>query len=245
LLVTSAVYRQSSAPGAALLERDLANRLLARGPRFRLEAETVRDQTLATSGLLSRKMFGPSVMPPQPEGIWQVVYSGDAWVTPAGDDRYRRGVYTFWRRTSPYPSMMAFDATSREFCVVRRLRTNTPLQALVTLNDPAFTEAAQEIARRVMTETGPGARADANPEARAAHLFRLCLLRPPRADETQRLLSLWRSEHRNYQNDPGAAKLMATEPRGPAPAGVDLAELAAWTVVANVVLNLDEFLTKG
>ena len=125
------------------LAQDTNNRLLSRGPRFRMEAEMVRDVALTSSGLLSDKMYGRSVMPPQPPGVWQVVYSSDKWDTSLGEDRYRRGLYTFWRRTSPYPAMMAFDATSRELCTVRRIRTNTPLAALVTLNDPAFVEAAR------------------------------------------------------------------------------------------------------
>jgi hypothetical protein len=239
-IVTSSTYRQSSRATPELLERDPKNRLLARGPRFRLEAELIRDQALAVSGLLSPKMFGPSVMPPQPDGIWQVVYSGDTWVTPASEDKYRRGLYTFWRRTSPYPSMMTFDATSREFCVVRRVRTNTPLQALVTLNDPVYVEAAQALARKMLIAAPKGA----PPEERAAFGFRLSMIRPPGEDEVQRLVALYKSEHESYKKDDKAARQMATDPLGPAPDGIDIAELAAWTVVSNVLLNLDEFLTK-
>ena len=142
LLVTSATYRQSSRITPALLAHDPANRLLARGPRFRMEAEMLRDITLAASGLLSPKIGGPSVFPLQPDGIWNNPYSGDTWKVSEGEDRYRRGLYTFWRRTSPYPAFTTFDASSREFCTLRRLRTNTPLQALTTLNDPAFFRAA-------------------------------------------------------------------------------------------------------
>ena len=129
LIVTSATYRQSPRVSPELFERDPQNRLLARGPRVRLEAEMVRDQALAVSGLLSPKFGGPSVMPPMPDGIWNSPYSGDRWSTSAGEDRYRRGLYTFWKRTNPYPSFMSFDAPSREVCTVRRPRTNTPLQA--------------------------------------------------------------------------------------------------------------------
>ncbi len=144
LLVTSATYRQSSRVMPEVLAKDPRNRLLSRGPRFRLEAEMVRDQALALSGLLSRKMHGPSVYPPQPPGLWQAAFNGQrTWAMSSGVDRYRRGLYTFWRRTVPYPSMAAFDATSRETCTVRRIRTNTPLQAFVTLNDPVYVEAAQ------------------------------------------------------------------------------------------------------
>jgi hypothetical protein len=238
-LVLSSVYRQSSAATPALIERDPKNLLLARGPRFRLEAELVRDQALAACGLLSRKMLGPSVMPLQPDGVWNVVYSGDSWQTSAGEDRHRRGVYTFWRRTSPYPSMMAFDANSREYCVVRRLRTNTPLQALVTLNDPVYIEAAQALARRLVREAGP------DESARARLAFRLSLLREPAPEEIERLVALHREERRGFAGDPEAAKKLASDPLGPPPDVADVAELAAWTLVANVIMNLDEFLTRG
>src|SRR5204863_2947381 len=133
MIVTSATYRQSSRATPQLLEKDPRNRLFARGPRFRLEAETVRDQALALSGLLSRKVGGPSVYPPQPPGLWQAAFNGQrTWATSTGEDKYRRGLYTFWRRTIPYPSMATFDAPSREICSIRRIRTNTPLQAFVT-----------------------------------------------------------------------------------------------------------------
>ncbi len=131
-MVMSATYRQSSKVTPELKEKDLYNRLLARGPRVRLSAEQVRDQALTVSGLLSRKIGGPSVMPPQPEGVWQIVYSGRQWKTSEGEDAFRRGLYTFWRRSTPYPSMISFDSPVREICVSRRIRTNTPLQALVT-----------------------------------------------------------------------------------------------------------------
>ncbi len=155
-IVRSATYRQSSAVPGSLGERDPYNRLLARGPRVRMEAEMVRDVSLAASGLLSRKMYGPSVYPEQPPGIWNMPYNSDKWATSEGEDRYRRSLYTFWRRTSPYPSFMTFDATSREFCQVRRVRTNTPLQALTLLNDPAAFSAARALAKRVLLEA-PGA----------------------------------------------------------------------------------------
>ncbi|HEY2953372.1 MAG TPA: DUF1553 domain-containing protein, partial [Verrucomicrobiae bacterium] len=239
LIVTSATYRQSSKVGPRLVERDPYNRLLARGPRVRLEAEMIRDQALAISGLLSRKMGGPSVMPPQPDGLWQVVYSGDKWETSKGEDKYRRGLYTFWRRTTPYPSMVTFDAPSREFCVVRRSRSNTPLQALTLLNDPAYVEAAQALARRMMTEGG------ATVEARATHGFRLCLARAPRPEEIKRLVSLYQTELAQYRQDAKAAEKMANSELGKAPSDLSAEELAAWTVLANVLLNLDETITKG
>ena len=144
-IVMSATYRQSSKTTPDRLEKDPYNRLLSRGARFRLSAEQIRDQSLAVSGLLETKFGGKSVMPPQPEGIWNVVYSNHKWETKP-EDKYRRGLYTFWRRTTPYPSMTSFDSPSREFCVSRRIRTNTPLQALVTLNDPVYLETSMSFA---------------------------------------------------------------------------------------------------
>jgi len=185
-MAMSATYRQSSAVAPALLEKDPRNRLLARGARFRLDAEVVRDQALAAAGLLSRKLYGPPVMPWQPEGIWMVVYNGESWITSDGEDRYRRGLYTFLRRTSPYPSMITYDAPTGELCTIRRIRTNTPLQALASLNDPVSMEAAQHLALRALREAGPG---DA---ARATRLFELLLVRPPRAAELERILQLHR-----------------------------------------------------
>ncbi len=168
LIVTSATYRQSSKVRLDLREKDLRNRFLARAPRIRLEAEMVRDQALALSGLLSRKVGGPSIFPPQPDGLWQAAFNGErTWTTSKGDDRYRRGLYVFWRRTVPYPSMATFDAPSREICAIKRVRTNTPLQSFVTLNDPVYVEAAQALARRIVNEGGTDvtARAALGPEA--------------------------------------------------------------------------------
>src|SRR5690606_27006933 len=147
-LVTSTTYRQSSVSNKRTAEKDPDNKYFARGPRFRLSAEQVRDQALAVSGLLSSKMYGPSVMPQQPEGVWMSVYSGESWKTSPGEDQHRRGVYTFIKRTSPYPSYLTFDASSREVCLVDRITTNTPLQALTTLNDPVYIEAYVHLARR-------------------------------------------------------------------------------------------------
>ena len=153
-IVMSNTYQQDSRTTPEFLAKDRFNRLLARGPRMRLDAETVRDNALAVAGLLSHKTGGPSVMPMQPPGIWASVYSGDTWVTSAGEDQFRRGIYTFIKRTSPYPSMLTFDGTSRETCTVRRIRTNTPLQALTTLNDPVYVEAAQALARQMIMQGG-------------------------------------------------------------------------------------------
>ncbi len=238
LIVTSATYRQSSRVTPDGLERDPSNRWLARGPRFRLEAEMIRDRILATSGLLSRKLYGPSVMPHQPEGIWQVVYSGDKWITSRGGDRYRRGLYTFWRRTSPHPAMTAFDAPSREVCVLQRPRTNTPLQALALLNDPACFEAAQALARRLMTEGG------GDVSSRIGYGFRLCLSRHPEVAERDRMAELYQTELAHFREDAEAAKALVGDAVPSKDQRLDTAELAAWTVVANVLLNLDEMVTK-
>jgi hypothetical protein len=219
-IVLSAAYRQSSAVPTALAERDPYNRLFARGPRVRLEAEMIRDVTLAVSGLLSEKISGPSVFPLQPDGIWNMPYNSDKWTVSQGEDRFRRSLYTFWRRTSPYPSFMTFDATSREFCTVRRVRTNTPLQALTLLNDPASFEAARALAGRMVA-------GGTTPAARASTGVKLVLTRPSQPQEVERLVALYEQELAQYR------KRGESEP-----------ELAAWTMVANVLLNLDEAITK-
>jgi hypothetical protein len=239
-IVLSATYRQSSRVTPQLRQLDPQNELLARGPRFRLPAEMIRDQALAVSGLLSRKMYGPSVRPPRPQLGLRAAFGGSTdWETSPGEDRYRRGLYTQWRRTTPYPSLTTFDAPSREVCTVRRISTNTPLQALVTLNDPVFVEAAQALARRVLRET-PGADA----RQRVGHAFRLVVSRKPTEDEAHRLAELLSAVAADCQNRPEAARALATVPLGPAPAGVDLSHLAAWTVASNVLLNLDETLAR-
>jgi hypothetical protein len=237
LIVTSAAYRQTSKCPPDLVARDPENRLIGCGPRVRLSAEVIRDQALAAAGLLSHKKGGPSVHPPQPDlGLRAAFGGGIDWKTSTGEDRYRRALYTTWRRSNPYPSMATFDAPSREVCTVRRPRTNTPLQALVTMNDPAYVEAAQALARR-MVRDGGSTTAD-----RAIHGFRLVLARYPVAAEVDRLVRLHDEALADYAASPADAKQMATDPLGPVPADldVDLADLAAWTVVANVILNLDE-----
>src|SRR5262249_31824971 len=237
-IVLSATYRQSARATPELHRRDPFNRLLGRGPRYRMDAEMVRDNALAVSGLLNRKVGGPSVFPYQPEGIWFNPYSGDKWVMSTNGDQYRRGLYTFWRRTAPYASFMAFDAPSREVCTERRPRTNTPLQALATLNDKAFVDPAAALARRMMTEAK-------GEEERATLGFRLCVARAPSKIELTHLLNLYKESLEKYRKDTTAAKVLATAGIGPPPSNLDVAELAAWTVVANVLLNLDETLTKG
>jgi len=238
LLVTSAAYRQSSKVTPDLLERDPDNRLLSRGPRFRMSAEMVRDQALAVSGLLSQKMFGPSVRPARPAAGLSAAFGGGLdWTTSSGEDRYRRALYTEQRRTSPYPSMATFDLPSREICTLRRARTNTPLQALVTLNDPVYVEAAQALARR-MIAAGP------DPRERIQLGFRACVARPPEDAEVDRLLALYDQAKESLGRDPKNAADLATVPLGPLPQGMDAVDAAAWTAVANVLLNLDETLMK-
>ncbi|HEX7899082.1 MAG TPA: DUF1553 domain-containing protein [Planctomycetota bacterium] len=238
MLATSATYRQASKTTPEVIRKDPFNRLLSVGPRQRLTAEQVRDQALAASGLLSAKIGGPSVYPPRPKQNLSAAFgSSQDWEDSKGEDRYRRGLYTFWRRSMPYPSMATFDAPSCEVTTMRRIPTNTPLQALVTLNDPVYVEAAQALARR-MVEGGADAR------SRAEHGFRRCLSRVPRAVEVDRLVALYERAKKKYAADAAAAKEMATNPLGPAPAGMDVAELAAWTVVGNVLLNLDEVFMK-
>ena len=237
-LVTSSTYRQTSFVSPELQERDPHNRLLARGPRFRISAEMIRDQALFVGGLLSRKMYGPSVQPPRPVLGLRAAFGGSTdWKTSGGEDKFRRGLYTSWRRTTPYPSMVTFDAPSREFCTVRRIRTNTPLQALVTLNDVVYVEAAQSLARRMFLSSDEDAE-------RISFGFRACLARYPTSAETTRLLALLEDARASYAQDETAARQLATDPLGPLPEGMEAANLAAWTVVANVLMNLDEFLAR-
>ncbi len=238
-IALSATYCQSSKVDAERLEKDPLNELLSRGPRQRLSAEMVRDHALAASGLLSRKMYGTPVKPPQPSlGLKAAFGSGIDWQTSKGEDKFRRGIYINWRRSNPYPSMAAFDAPTRALCTLKRVPTNTPLQALVTMNDPVYVETAQALARRIAKEGGETVR------EKVVHGFRLCLARPPQPPETDRLVALHDKLLSEYRQDPTAAKVMATDPLGPLPADMDVAELAAWTVVGNVLLNLDEIFLK-
>ena len=237
-LVMSRTYRQSSKVTDKLLAKDADNEWYARGARFRISAEMIRDQALAVSGLLSRKMYGPSVNPPQPDLNLKAAFGGTLdWQTSKGADVHRRGLYTEWRRTNPYPSMITFDAPSREACMIRRVRTNTPLQALVTLNDPCYIEAAQALARKLIQVDGDAA-------AKAAAGLRMCLQREATAEEAKRLAELYEEVRLDYLASPKDAETMATVPIGPLPKGADAVELAAWTVVGNVLLNLDEMFLK-
>jgi hypothetical protein len=238
MLVLSATYRQDSSVLPDLQARDPYNRLLARGPRFRMEAEMVRDVALAASGQLSPKIGGPSVFPSQPPNIWDNPYDNSKWIESTGEDRYRRSLYTFLRRTSPYPMFTTFDATSRELCTVRRVRTNTPLQALATLNDQGFFEHARALATRMRKEGG------STVDARLSYGFRLVTSRLPDTTELSRL----RAFHVKATGHYAAAPTEAAEALGRAKdtkVTADDIELAAWTMVGNVLLNLDETVTKG
>ncbi len=238
-IVTSATYRQSSDANAVSMELDPQNRLLSRGPRHRLAAETVRDQALAIAGLLSPKMHGPSVQPPRPVLGLTAAFGGSTdWETSPGEDRYRRGLYTRWQRTMPYPSMDAFDAPSREVCTLRRIRTNTPLQALVTLNDPVYVEAAQGLARRILKEGGDTL------EGRLEYGFLLCTSRPPTLNELNVLRQSWELARAAYAGNEADATTIATDPLGPLPEGINPIDAAAWTVLGNILLNLDETLAR-
>jgi Protein of unknown function (DUF1553)/Protein of unknown function (DUF1549)/Planctomycete cytochrome C/NedA-like, galactose-binding domain len=236
-MVTSATYRQSSRLSPASLGGDRDGRLLSRMARVPLEAEQVRDQALAIAGLLSARSHGPSVFPPQPAGLWQAAFNNERrWVTSVGEDRYRRGLYVFWRRSVPYPSMEVFDAPNRELCSLRRTRTNTPLQAFVTLNDPVYVECAQALARR-MLEEGDGA-----PVIRG---MELCLQRPPSDRERELLGDLYKDALAELERAPlEDAVRLATNPLGPLPEEQDPRQAAAWTAVAGVLLNLDAVLNR-
>ena len=243
LIVTSATYRQSSMASRELIERDPENRLLARGPRFRLPAEMVRDNALAISGLLNDKIGGPSVYPYQPRGLWEEMafgegYSGQSYTESSGPELYRRGMYTVWKRTVPPPSLTLFDAPDREKCTARRTVTNTPLQALALLNDPTYVEAARALAERTLRHGGKSDR------ARIDFAFKLATARTPDLEGRAVLLNSLREFRSTYHQDQvGANKLLsvgATKADASLPAG----ELAAWTTLASMILNLDETITK-
>jgi hypothetical protein len=221
-VVLSKTYQQSLIVTVEHLKLDPRNRFLGRGPRVRLSAEAVRDQALVASGLLTRQLGGPSVMPPQPPGVWKSTYSGEKWKNAEGPNRYRRALYTYLKRTSPYPAMTTFDAGSGEVCQIRRVRTNTPLQALVTLNDPAYIEAAGTLSRR-MTSIENG--------------FRLVLTRPPTERELIRLEQLYATLKTDFTAQPGEAIALLKSAR------LESGD-AALVAVANVLLNLDEALMK-
>jgi hypothetical protein len=228
-IVMSATYRQSSIGSRELFEKDPANHFLARGPRVRLSAEQVRDQTLAVSGLLSKKMYGKPVMPYQPDGVWAAVNSNLNYKQSEGEDQYRRAIYTFARRTGPYPSMFNFDSPSREVCVARRIRTNTPLQSLVLLNDPVFVEASNYLAKKAFTKTQDS-------ENQIIMCYQSALQHEPNRKDLKALVNLYEVTLENFRKKPKEIKAYLKGNQKP--------ELAALSVVANAIINLDEFVTK-
>ncbi|MCS6775464.1 MAG: DUF1553 domain-containing protein, partial [Chthonomonadaceae bacterium] len=243
LLVTSSTYRQSSRVTPSLLRKDPENRLLARGPRHRLQAEFVRDLALAVSGLLVPKIGGPSVKPYHPPGLWEEMafgggFSAQTYVQDHGENLYRRSLYTFWKRTVPPPSLQTFDAPEREFCVVRRSTTNTPLQALVLMNDPTYVEAARKFAERILLKAH-------SPASRIALAYRIALARDPRPAETRILLRAFHQQWNRFRRDRAAAEQLLGVGESPRHPGLDVAELAAWTTVTSILLTLDETISKG
>jgi hypothetical protein len=241
-ILMSATYRQSSQVTPEKLERDPANRLLARGPRFRMDAEMVRDYALDVSGLMTTKIGGPSVKPYQPPGVWaaiaMTVSNTKKYEPDSGENLYRRSLYTFWKRMAPPASLEIMNAPNREYCVVRRERTNTPLQALVTLNDEQFIEAARQLASRSLKDGGD------TMAARLQTLGQRVLVRPVRAEELavlERSLAELQSYYTAHGED--AAELLKVG-ESPADETIPAEELAAWTMLANQMLNLDEVLNK-
>ncbi|MDA0933878.1 MAG: DUF1553 domain-containing protein, partial [Planctomycetota bacterium] len=237
LIVTSETYRQSSRRRGDV---DPSNRLLARGPRFRMTAEMIRDHALAASGLLSLGLGGPPVYPPQPGGLWrQIGRNEPKYVTATGADRFRRGIYVIWRRAAPYPSFVLFDGPDRASCHPTRSRTNTPMQALALLNDQGFVEAALGLARL-------GASRDEAPSQALAWAFRRVLARKPNPSELAFLEDALSEEERRFEADPESArKIVDGSPAVPVDAGLDRARVAAWFQVATILLNLDEAVSKG
>jgi len=237
-IVTSATYRQASAATPELMQRDPENRLLAHGARFRLPAETVRDQALSMAGLLVEKLGGPSVKPYQPEGLWTDLTQQGQYVQDHGDNLYRRSLYTFWKRTIPPPSMANFDAPSRESCIVQRGFTNSPLQALDLMNDVSYLEAARVLAERMIKEGGSTA------EQRIAFAFRLATGRRPNAKESQVLSDSLHYSLDRFQTRPENATKYLSLGEHPRDPKLDVKELAAYTSVASLIINLDETVTK-
>ena len=238
-MVMSATYRQSAAVTSELLARDSENRLLARGPRHRLEAELIRDNALTISGLLNRTLGGKSTRPPQPPGIWEVnEMGGQSYQKSPGADQYRRGLYTYWRRSTVYPAFITFDAPTREFCAAARARTSTPLQSLVLMNDPVYVEAARVLAQRVLAEAPP------DHDARLTHAWRLALGRVPAEKERGILEKTLAEQLATYGQDPAAASALLKVGDAPKAGNASDAELAAWTTIANVLLNLNETITN-
>jgi hypothetical protein len=237
-IVMSATYRQSSKVTPELMQKDPENRLLARGPRVRLAAEMVRDNALSVSGLLVDKIGGPSVKPYQPAGLWKELSGGDDYKQDHGDALYRRSLYTFWKRTAPPPMMMSFDAAGREACVVRELRTNTPMQSLNLMNDVTFLEAARKMAERMMRDGGSTA------AERIGYGFELATAHKPGERELEILLEGFAYYRDGFQSDGASAARYLAQGEAARDPRLDARELAAYTAVASTILNLDATLTK-
>jgi hypothetical protein len=238
-IVLSSVYRQSSVPrDLRLLESDPDNKQLARGPRHRLSAEQVRDSVLTASGLLVRTLGGPSVMPYQPEGLWEEAGTNKKYSQAKGEGLYRRSLYTFWRRTAPPPSMLTFDATSRETCTAKRELTATPLQALILLNDPQYIEAARVLAQDLI------AKYPSDLELRWGDAFRRLTSRPPNEKELDVLRQLYAEQLEYFSSAPDAAKSFLAVGEKPVPDKVDLNDLAATSVLVETIISFDETITK-
>jgi hypothetical protein len=232
-IVLSATYKQQSIFTKELIKKDPYNKLYARGPRVRLSAEQIRDQTLAVSSLLSPKMYGKSVMPYQPDGIWRSPYNGDTWKLSEGEDQYRRSLYTYFKRTAPYPSMITFDGGAREVCVIRRIRTNTPLQALTSLNDSSYIIMARSFAKSMENVKGPI-------EAKIKTGYEQMMYKPIAENKLNALTSLYQSSLSKYQSNKKAATILVSDSTLASPTN-----RAALVVVANAMLNLDEWLNKN
>jgi hypothetical protein len=238
-MVTSGTYRQSSQCSKELQERDPFNRELARQSRFRLDAEFVRDNALAISGLLVRTVGGPSVKPYQPAGYWENLnFPVREWENSTDENQWRRGLYTWWQRSYMHPSLLAFDAPTREECTAERTRSNIPQQALALLNDPTYVEAARAFAARILRQGGTEA------GGRLAWAYREALSRAPRPDEAQTLGALLQKERALYTADPAAADELVKTGLSPVPKDLNVSELAAWTNIARVILNLHETITR-
>jgi hypothetical protein len=237
-IVMSSTYRQSSKVTPELLQKDPENRLLTRGARVRLPAEMVRDQALAMSGLLVEKIGGPSVKPYQPAGLWKELSGGDDYKPDTGEGLHRRSLYTYWKRTAPPPMMMNFDAAGRETCVVRELRTNTPLQALNLMNDVTYLEAARKMAERMMKEGGD------SPASRIGYGFELATIRKPREREMEILRSSFNYYRDMFQSDDAAAVKYLSHGEAARDEKLDARDLAAYAAVASMILNLDVVVTK-
>ncbi len=237
LIVTSAAYRQQSNVTPELLQKDPDNRLLARGPRYRLGPEEIRDQALAVSGLLVQKVGGPSVKPYQPQGLWQELAGGGGYLQDKGDGLYRRSLYTYWKRTVTPPFMANFDSPNREVCTVYENRTNTPLQALDLMNDVAFLEASRKLAERMME-------AGASPDQRIDHGFELLLARPAKAEERQILLQALKQSESTYTNNAKAAADFLSYGESPRRPDLDVRDLAAYTTIASLMMNMDASINK-